>query len=86
MQKNECNHLLEGDKRKECREMVIDQNNPAKLAMETKQPMRQNEDDQAFLPQCAFAIAGGCVVKMSDLGEKLGCTEKSQTHIDCCLS
>ena len=48
MQKNECNHLLEGDKRKECREMVIDHDDPAKLVMGTKQSMKQNKDDKAF--------------------------------------
>ena len=82
--KIECDCLLKEDKRKEHREMVIDHSDLAKLVMETKQSVKQKKDDQPF-HNMLLQLPEGHVAKMSDLGEKLGCIEKSQIHVNCCF-
>ena len=43
-----------------------------KLAVETKQAMKDNEDDTTFHNMLGHT-SKGCVKKMNDLGKKLGC-------------
>ena len=66
--------------------MAIDCNDVAKLVMDTKQSVKENQDDKAFHDNWKSMLSQlpeGCVTKMNDLGEKLGCIEKSQIHINC---
>ena len=74
---NECKKIncdcLRGDgRRKEHREMVADHKNPVRLAMETKRPMKESQDDNTFHNMLGCLLEG-CIAKMSDLGGKLGC-------------
>ena len=71
-----CECLVNEDKRKNHREMVIDHNNLAKLVMETKQSVKQNQDDKAC-HDMPSQMLDGCVAKTNDLGEKLGRIERS---------
>ena len=70
--------------REEHREMVTDHNDLAKLVMETKQSTKEDQDDKAFHDMLSWLLEG-CAAKMNDFGEKLGCINKSQIHVDCCF-
>ena len=80
--KIKCDCLVKEDERNEHREMEIDHQNLVKLVMDTKQSMKENQDNKAFHGMLS-QLPKGCVAKMNDLGEKLGCLDKSQVSIDC---
>ena len=81
-----CECLVNEDKRKSHRQMAMDHNNLAKLVMDAKGAMKKNEDNQPC-HNLLLQMVDGCIAKMNDLGEKLGCFKKSQIHIDinCCF-
>ena len=70
--KTKCDCLLRHDEREERREMVADHSDLAKLVMEARQLMRDIQDNKTFHDMLGH-LPEGCVAKMNDLGEKLGC-------------